>query len=62
MVATKVQTRAAKRKAEAEAAAEAERQLSEKIGAARKVFKAKVAARPVKTHRVVGMTGRVDVF
>ena len=61
-VAAKVETRAAKRRAEAEAAAEAERRVSERVGAARKAFRAKVAARPVKMRRVVSMTGRVDVF
>ena len=62
VVAAKVQTRAAKRKAEAVVAAVNERVASEKIGAARKAFRAKVAARMPKTHRVVRMTGRVDVF
>ena len=61
-VAAKVETRAAKQKAEDEAAAEAERLVSEKVGAARKVFRAKVAARPAKMHRVISMAGRVDVF
>ena len=61
-VAAKVQTRAAKRKADDEAAAEEQRLVSEKVGAARKAFRAKVSARPVKLHRVVSMTGRVDVF
>ena len=36
--------------------------MSQKIGAARKAFRAKAAARPVKMRRVVSMTGRVDVF
>ena len=62
MVAAKVETRAAKRSAEAEAAAEAERRVSERVGAARKAFREKVAARPVKMRRIVSMTGRVGVF
>ena len=61
-IAKKVETRAVKRKAEAEAAAWAERLESERVGAARKAFRAMIAARPVKEHRVVRMTGRVDVF
>ena len=36
--------------------------MSQKIGAARKAFRAKAAARPVKMRRVVSMTGRVNVF
>ena len=62
VVAAKTQTRAAKRKAEAVVASVSERIASEKIGAARKAFSAKVAARMPKAHRVVRMTGRVDVF
>ena len=61
-VAANVQTRRAKRKAEAEAAAEAELHDCEKVGAARMLFRASIAARPVKSHRIVRNTGRVDVF
>ena len=61
-VATKAQTRAAKRKAEADAAAEAELRDAERVGAHRKAFRAMIAARPVKCHRIVRNTGRVDVF
>ena len=61
-VATKAQTRAAKRKAEADAAAEAELRDAERVGAHRKAFRAMIGARPVKCHRIVRNTGRVDVF
>ena len=50
------------RKTVAEAAAEAEQREGERVGAARKAFRAMIAARPVKCHRIVRNTGRVDVF
>ena len=61
-VSATVETRAAKRKAEAEAAAEAEQREGERVGAARKAFRAMIAARPVKCHRIVRNTARADVF
>ena len=57
-VALKESTRAAKRKAEAEAAAALAEAEKEQLGAARKAFKAAVAARPPKTHLQVDNLGR----
>ena len=57
-VAAKESTRAEKRKAE-QAREHAE---NEQLGAARAAKKAKIAARQVKTKRVVHKTGRVEVF
>ena len=53
LVAKKVETRAAKRKAEAEAAAEAERLESERVGAACKAWRAMIAVRTVKECCIV---------
>ena len=58
-VVDKVVTRAAKRKAEAEAAAEAEEARLMAYGQAWAAKKRAIAARPVKSVRVVEPTGRV---
>ena len=57
-VAAKEQTRAAKRKAAAEAAAAASLAQKQHVGATRAAKRAKVAARPPKTHLQVDSLGR----
>ena len=61
-VAVKETGRAAKRKAAAQAAAAVALAEKERVGAARAAKRAKVAARPVKTHRSVDNLGRVSMF
>ena len=61
-VVAKESKRAAKRKAAAEAAAAAELAEKQRVGAARAAKRAKVAARPVKTHRSVDNVGRVSMY
>ena len=61
-VATKEQTREAKRPAKADAAAAASLVKKQRVGASRAAKRAEIAARPVKTRRTVDNTGRVSVF